>query len=103
MPPSIFDTRTRMDRTITWLTAAVDSLGILCVTCKTPFLQAICITTRSLLSSVETVKKNKTECIQLMEQIHEVVYVIIDLHVKSGGEELPPSILSQMGEFTEYS
>ncbi|KAJ6596237.1 hypothetical protein DFH09DRAFT_1407264, partial [Mycena vulgaris] len=101
MPPSTFDTRSRLDRTITWLTAAVDSLGILCDTFKSPFLQAMCITTRSLLSSVQTVKKNKKECIELMEQIHEVIYVIIDLHVKSGGEELPPSILNQMGEFTE--
>ncbi|KAJ6572861.1 hypothetical protein DFH09DRAFT_1312639 [Mycena vulgaris] len=49
-----------------------------------------------------TVKKNKNECIELIEQIHEVVYVIIDLHVKSGVEELPISLLNQMGEFTEY-
>ncbi|KAJ6596254.1 hypothetical protein DFH09DRAFT_1272770 [Mycena vulgaris] len=101
MPPSTLDTRTRSDRTITWLNAAVDSLGILCDTFKTPFLQAMCITTRSLLSSVQTAKKNKNECIELMELIHEVVYVIIDLHIKSGGEEFPPSILNQMGEFTE--
>ncbi|KAJ6550860.1 P-loop containing nucleoside triphosphate hydrolase protein [Mycena vulgaris] len=101
MPPSAFDTQTRLDRTIRWLTAAVDSLGILCDTFKTPFLQAMCITTRSLLSSVQTVKKNKNECIELMEKIHEVVYVVIDLHVKSGGEELPSTILNQMGEFTE--
>ncbi|KAJ6566293.1 hypothetical protein B0H19DRAFT_708585 [Mycena capillaripes] len=57
---------------------------------------------RALLTSVETVRHNKSECIQLIEQIYVVLYGIIELHIKSDtGGEMPAGTLSHIGTFTE--
>ncbi|KAJ7912915.1 hypothetical protein B0H13DRAFT_1874358 [Mycena leptocephala] len=59
-------------------------------------------TTQSLLKNMQTVKQNKNECSQLMEQIHELLNAILIVHIKSdAGGELPPSVLAQIGKFTE--
>lgn len=49
-------------------------------------------------------KKNKDECVRLLENIHDLLYAIIDLHLKSEtvGTTLPPATLDQIGKFTEY-
>ncbi|KAJ7487918.1 hypothetical protein FB451DRAFT_1167387 [Mycena latifolia] len=50
-----------------------------------------------------TVKKNKDECVQLMENIHEILYAIVNLHMKPEiGGSLPPTTLKHIGKFTEY-
>ncbi|KAJ7802725.1 P-loop containing nucleoside triphosphate hydrolase protein [Mycena leptocephala] len=59
-------------------------------------------TTQSLLKNMQTVKKNKTECSQLMEQTYELLNAILIVHIKSDtGGELPPSVLTHIGKFTE--
>ncbi|KAF8193174.1 hypothetical protein K438DRAFT_1761882 [Mycena galopus ATCC 62051] len=64
---------------------------------ETPFLAAIANTTQSL-----NVKQNRNECIQLMEQTHELLNAIIIVHIKSDtGGELPPNKLSNIRKFTE--
>jgi hypothetical protein len=51
----------------------------------------------------QTVKWNKDECVRLMENIHELLYTIVDLHIRSKtGGTLPPGILHHIGKFTEY-
>lgn len=51
----------------------------------------------------QNVKRNKDGCIKLMENIHAILYVIIDLHVKSETPgSLPPVISDRVGKFTEY-
>ncbi|KAJ7105549.1 hypothetical protein C8R44DRAFT_745713 [Mycena epipterygia] len=68
------------------------------------FIQAISSTTVSLMTAVQNVKRNKEECIQLIENIHGILYAIIDLHIKSEtAGSLPPVILDYIGKFTEYS
>jgi hypothetical protein len=38
-----------------------------------------------------------------MEQTHQLLNAIILVHIKSDeGGELPPSVLNQIGKFTEY-
>ncbi|KAF7362595.1 hypothetical protein MVEN_00608300 [Mycena venus] len=50
----------------------------------------------------ETIKQNKIDCIELIEQTHSVLNAIITVHIKSDtGVELPPRVLKQMGMFTE--
>ncbi|KAJ7906243.1 hypothetical protein B0H13DRAFT_2506841 [Mycena leptocephala] len=69
---------------------------------QTDFLEAIANTTQSLLKNIETVKKNKRTCIELMEQTHELLNAIIILHVNSDTSGvLPPSTLNHIGKFTE--
>ncbi|KAJ7467620.1 hypothetical protein FB451DRAFT_1369297, partial [Mycena latifolia] len=47
----------------------------------TPFIQAILNTTTSLITAVEKIKRNKDECVQLLENIHGLLYAIINLHI----------------------
>ncbi|KAF7333339.1 ATPase-AAA-core domain-containing protein [Mycena venus] len=83
-------------------TITVDTLEILASSLQTAFLGAIAKTTQSLLKNIETAKKNKKTCIELVEQTHELLNAIIILHVKSEtGGILPPNVLSHIGKFTE--
>ena len=51
----------------------------------------------------QTVRQNKNECTQLMEQTYELLNAILIVHIKSDtGGELPPSVLTHIGKFTEY-
>jgi hypothetical protein len=52
----------------------------------------------------QNVKKNKVECIQLLEDTHGVLYAIIDVHLTSdipGNVSLP--MLHHVAEFTVYT
>ncbi|KAJ7809897.1 hypothetical protein B0H14DRAFT_2607708 [Mycena olivaceomarginata] len=69
----------------------------------TPFVQAILNTTISLATAIQNVKKNKDKCIQLTEHVHQVLYALVDLHVKSETPgSLPPATLDHVGKFMEY-
>ncbi|KAF7344021.1 hypothetical protein MVEN_01691500 [Mycena venus] len=68
----------------------------------TPFLQAILNTTLSLITAVQNVKRNKDQCIRLLENIHQLIYAIADLHVSSDTiGELTPTALNHIGQLTE--
>jgi hypothetical protein len=57
--------------------------------------------TDSLISESQTVRRNKSDCTQLLEQIHKLLYAIIDLHIKPDTLELTPSTLYNIGKFAE--
>ncbi|KAF7358550.1 hypothetical protein MVEN_00906300 [Mycena venus] len=68
----------------------------------TTSLQAISQTTKSLVTVLQNAKKNKLECIQLLEDTHVVLYAIVNVHLKSDiPGSLPPSMLDHIGNFTE--
>jgi hypothetical protein len=51
----------------------------------------------------QNVKKNKNDCIQLMEDIHQVLYGIINLHIHSDMPgSLPPPMFDHIGKFIEH-
>ncbi|KAJ7131092.1 hypothetical protein C8R44DRAFT_904130 [Mycena epipterygia] len=90
---------------VTLLNKVTDAFG-------TPFVPAISSTTLSLITAVQArnsefkippnAKMNKEECIQLMENIHGILYTIIKLHITSEtAGSLPPAILYHIGKFTE--
>ncbi|KAJ7306151.1 hypothetical protein DFH08DRAFT_1054626, partial [Mycena albidolilacea] len=84
------------------LTATANTLDILATSLNGPFLLALSETTQSLLKRIETVKQNKSDCAELMEQTYKVLHAIIMAHVKSdSGGELPPLMLKYIGRFTE--
>jgi hypothetical protein len=61
-------------------------------------------TTMNLNQPLQTVRQNKNECMQLMEQTYELLNAILMVHIKSEtGAELPPSVLKYIGKFTEYA
>ncbi|KAJ7131108.1 hypothetical protein C8R44DRAFT_871639 [Mycena epipterygia] len=85
-----------LETIVTLLNKVTDAFG-------TPFVPAISSTTLSLITAVQNAKMNKEECIQLMENIHGILYTIIKLHITSEtAGSLPPAILYHIGKFTEY-
>ncbi|KAJ7159773.1 hypothetical protein C8R46DRAFT_1287442, partial [Mycena filopes] len=102
MPTSATTTQARLNDVAKYLSAAVDTLELVSGTMKTPFLGAISKTCRSLVESMQTVKHNRDDCVQVLEQIPQVLYAVIALHIKSDtGGELSPRVLSCIGNFTE--
>ncbi|KAJ6542144.1 hypothetical protein DFH09DRAFT_1392762 [Mycena vulgaris] len=83
-------------------TIAVDTPEDLANSFKTPFLEPISNTAKSLLTAVQTVKQNKSDCTQLLEQTYGLLYAIVSLHMKpETGSDLSPSILNHLGKFTD--
>ncbi|KAJ7792058.1 hypothetical protein B0H14DRAFT_3565191 [Mycena olivaceomarginata] len=67
-----------------------------------PFIQCIANTIEALIDMVQNVKRNKDECAQLMENIHPVLYAIINLHLKAETvESMSPEMLHNIGRFME--
>jgi hypothetical protein len=118
MPHQPTITELRINDIIICLKPAVTLLNEVDHSFGTPFVQAIANTTLALIGTiqvgdfcntlhqadmvVQNVKKNKDECIQLMEHVHQVLYGIVDLHIRSeAGGSLPQSILDHLGKFTK--
>ncbi|KAJ7686626.1 P-loop containing nucleoside triphosphate hydrolase protein, partial [Mycena olivaceomarginata] len=92
----------RLNTVTTALAATANSLKILADAFDTPFLGAIVNTTQVVLKNIQTVKQNKDDCVELLEQTHKLLTVIIIFYVKSEtGAELPPSVLDHIGKFTQ--
>jgi hypothetical protein len=52
---------------------------------------------------IQNVKRNRDECIHLIENIHHIFYAIVTLHIRSDiAGSLPPATLDHIGKFTEY-
>ncbi|KAJ7907812.1 hypothetical protein B0H13DRAFT_1879263 [Mycena leptocephala] len=102
MPPQPTVTQIRLDNIITCLTISANTTGILASSLKSPFLEAISNTSQSLLKNMQTVRQNKNDCTQLLEQSYELLNAILMVHINSDtGVELPPSVLIHIGKFTE--
>ncbi|KAJ7730816.1 hypothetical protein B0H16DRAFT_1696911 [Mycena metata] len=80
----------------------VNTLDVLVNTLNVSGLEAISNTTQSLLGLMETIKQDKSDCVELMEHTHQFLNAIIGVYIKSDtGAELPPSTLNQIAKFTE--
>ncbi|KAJ7444361.1 hypothetical protein FB451DRAFT_1376491, partial [Mycena latifolia] len=83
MPTPPIAAQIRLNKIVTSLNAAFTTLDVISESMKTPFLQPILNTLHSLLTAVQTVKRNEDECTQMLEQIHELIYAVIWVHMKS--------------------
>ncbi|KAJ6592059.1 P-loop containing nucleoside triphosphate hydrolase protein, partial [Mycena vulgaris] len=102
MPSQLIATETRLNNILKCFTIAVDSLEVLATTFKTPLLEPISNTAKSLLTAVQTVKQNKSDCTQLLEQTYGLLSGIVSLHMKAEtGLDLTPSMLNNLGKFTD--
>ncbi|KAJ7825513.1 hypothetical protein B0H14DRAFT_2596586 [Mycena olivaceomarginata] len=92
MPRQPSATEDHMKNIIACLKLAIALLQEVQDAFATLFVQAILNPTISLATAIQNVKKNKDKCIQLTEHIHQVLYALVDLHVKSETPgSLPPS------------
>ncbi|KAJ7028894.1 hypothetical protein C8F04DRAFT_1265460 [Mycena alexandri] len=102
MPRQDTTTEARIHSLIAYLTPAVTLLDNLNDAFGPPFIQPIVKTVEALIAGLQNVKRNKDECFQLVEGIHQVLYPIIDLHLKSEtAGSLPPAVVDQIAQFTE--
>ncbi|KAJ7620680.1 hypothetical protein DFH06DRAFT_1305933, partial [Mycena polygramma] len=105
MPPQPSGTQIRLTKIKACLAVTADSLEVLASGLKETSLEAICYTTKSLLKNVEssqTIKQNKDECAHLLEQTHELLNAVLITYIKSDtGVDLAPTVLNQIGKFTQ--
>ncbi|KAJ6592271.1 hypothetical protein DFH09DRAFT_1273372 [Mycena vulgaris] len=95
-------TQIRLNNILKCLTIAVDTLEVLGNSFKIPFLEAISNTAKSLLTAVQSIRQNKSDCTHLVEQTYRLLCAIISLYMKPEiGPDLPPSMLNDLGKFTE--
>ncbi|KAJ7018450.1 hypothetical protein C8F04DRAFT_1328146, partial [Mycena alexandri] len=98
-PPAL---EIRIENIVAGLTAVIPLLKELTDAFGSPFVPVISITTASLIAGVRTIKKNKEDCVRLLEDIHVVLYAILDLYIRSETPgSLPPTMLHHIGKFTE--
>ncbi|KAJ6602044.1 hypothetical protein DFH09DRAFT_1270824 [Mycena vulgaris] len=99
MPPA---TEIRLNNILKCFTIAVDSLEVLAKTFKNPFLEPISNTAKSLLNAVQTVRQNKSDFAQLLEETYGLLCAIVSLHMKlEAGPDMSPSMLNDLGKFTD--
>ncbi|KAJ7737505.1 hypothetical protein B0H16DRAFT_1730287 [Mycena metata] len=98
-PPAL---EIRIENVVSGLTPVISLLKELTSAFGTPFAPMISVTTASLISGVRTIKKNKEDCIRLLEDLHVALYAILDLFIQSETPgSLPPIMLDHIGKFTE--
>ncbi|KAJ7166866.1 hypothetical protein C8R46DRAFT_1219249 [Mycena filopes] len=101
MPHPHTTIKSRVDSITAYLTPALTLLGELNDAFGLSYVQPIIKTVQALIVGVQNVKRNKDECFQLVESIHQILYPIIQLHLKS--ERLGTNslvVLDAIGGFT---
>ncbi|KAJ7895614.1 P-loop containing nucleoside triphosphate hydrolase protein, partial [Mycena olivaceomarginata] len=93
-------TRTRLNNIVAYLIPTLTLLKELNNAFHPPFVQTISNTVETLISMVENVKHNKNQCAQLMENVHQVLYAVINFYLKSEtAGSLNPAMLNHIGKF----
>ncbi|KAJ7180898.1 hypothetical protein C8R46DRAFT_1211195 [Mycena filopes] len=101
MPHPHTTAKNRVNNITEYLTPALTLLDELNDAFGLPYVQPIIKTTQALITGVQNVKRNKDECFQLVGSIHQVLYPIIQLHLKSEALSTGPlAVFEAIGEFT---
>ncbi|KAJ7449159.1 hypothetical protein FB451DRAFT_1531386 [Mycena latifolia] len=91
-----------LNNTIICLAPVITLLNELSDAFGTPFVPAIANTTLSLITAVQNVKKNREDCIQLLENVYQLLCALVNLHIKSETKgNLPPATLDHVGKLME--
>ncbi|KAJ6540031.1 hypothetical protein DFH09DRAFT_1396671 [Mycena vulgaris] len=102
MPLQPIATEIRLNNILKCFTIAVESLEVLAKTFKSPLLEPISNTAKSLITAVQTVRQNKSDCAKLLEDTYGLLCGIVSLHMKpEAGPDMSPSMLNYLGKFTD--
>ncbi|KAJ7848695.1 hypothetical protein B0H13DRAFT_2403973 [Mycena leptocephala] len=103
MPPQPTVTQIRLNNITECLTITANTLEILASSLKSPFLAAVSNTTQSLLKNIQTVRQNKHDCTQLLEQSYELLNAILMVHINSdtGANCHQVSMVNHMKDITQ--
>ncbi|KAF7300176.1 hypothetical protein MKEN_01341200 [Mycena kentingensis (nom. inval.)] len=95
-------TETRLSQVGTGLHGISETFQVLSQSLHTPFLAAISLAAAALASSVQAIRQNRRDCAELLEHTYVVLNALVPLYVNTDTRgELPPKILSSMGQFAE--
>ncbi|KAJ7218197.1 P-loop containing nucleoside triphosphate hydrolase protein, partial [Mycena rebaudengoi] len=71
-------------------------------TAKVPFLGSTASLCLSITESVQTIRSNKEEYVEILEHIHEILCIVVQLHLTSEIRGvLPTALLYDIAKFTE--
>ncbi|KAJ7755423.1 P-loop containing nucleoside triphosphate hydrolase protein [Mycena metata] len=102
MPRQSTITQVRLNNISKCVAITANTFDILVNALKIAGLEAISNIIQSLVKLAQTIKQDKNECADLIEQTHELLKAIIGIYIKSDtGAELPPSTLNQIVKLTE--
>ena len=119
MPRPPTATEIRLENLADCLAPTIEVLNELNETFSSPFVQPISNTVASLLKLVQvfrlskeclvtdqicqSVKQNKKECAQLLDNVYQVLYALIVLYMKAEATgSLSPEMTDHVGKFMKY-
>ncbi|KAJ7241784.1 hypothetical protein C8J57DRAFT_1558541 [Mycena rebaudengoi] len=95
-------TTTKFKSLIQYTILAANTAQNIAETAKVPFLGSTSALCLSITKCIETTKLNKEECAEMMEYIHEILCIIVQLHTTSEIKGvLPTAVLYDIAKFTE--
>ncbi|KAJ7280999.1 P-loop containing nucleoside triphosphate hydrolase protein, partial [Mycena rebaudengoi] len=99
MPP--VQPPTKVKNLIAYTTLAATTAQEIAKTTQVPFLVSTSALTLSIVKCVEGAQRNKDQCFQMVEQIHEILCTILKLYSESETlGVLPTALLYDIGDFT---
>ncbi|KAJ7749915.1 hypothetical protein B0H16DRAFT_863026 [Mycena metata] len=102
MPPTPNASENRLKNIVAYLKLAVALVDEAARAFEAPFLASITTTTLALISSIQNMTKHQEESVELLEDIHGILYGIVNLHIESETPgSLPPATLEHIGRFTQ--
>ncbi|KAJ7263707.1 hypothetical protein C8J57DRAFT_1470540 [Mycena rebaudengoi] len=93
---------THRDNLLQYTAFAADTVREIASSFEIPFLGSATTLVLEILKSVESTKSNKDICIEMVEQIHEILGVVVTLHSTSEIKGvLPIALLHDIAKFSE--
>ncbi|KAF7325475.1 hypothetical protein MKEN_00396100 [Mycena kentingensis (nom. inval.)] len=74
-------TPSRLDDIAEKLGGVAEIIQVLSDGTETPFLEAMCLAVKPILSIIQNLKSNKTNCINLLERVNQVLCAVISMHL----------------------
>ncbi|KAF7348998.1 NB-ARC domain-containing protein [Mycena venus] len=95
-------TTTKFEKLVQYTTHAATVAQEISDAVQVPFLSVAGTLCLSILRGLDSVKSNKEECMNMVEQIHEILCTIVDLCSASEiNGILPPSLLADIAKFAQ--
>ncbi|KAJ7262045.1 P-loop containing nucleoside triphosphate hydrolase protein [Mycena rebaudengoi] len=93
---------TQLDNLLKYTAFAANIVRGIARSFEIPFLGSTAVLVLAILKCVESIKSNKDVCIEIVEQIHEILGTVVTLHSTSEIKGvLPTALLDDIAKFTE--
>ncbi|KAJ7263710.1 hypothetical protein C8J57DRAFT_1625886 [Mycena rebaudengoi] len=93
---------TQLDNLLQYTAFAANIVRGIARSFEIPFLGSTAVLVLAILKCVESIKSNKDVCIEIVEQIHEILGTVVTLHATSQIKGvLPTALLDDIAKFTE--